>query len=417
MTKSTPTDMGHPVDLLLPFLENTLGPEEISTVRNHVEKCDHCEQELKSLENITSALKTHKNLFCPEPWEIYEFVQSGTDPDKLIARHLNECSLCKHEAETLQTAPANQKIPERMWSELEQELRQPDVKKATPKAKTTFWKLPNWPLSFLKIPILATATAAAVLVIFLFYPGSQPKPTVALRSEDSIHRSRDLELMAPRQKPDESGGGREASRIGLPPKDETTDFRKTEPAKIREVTQKLVVALSSEDWGQAPGALKLMSPSSKKAESDRSPQVSANRGVVSVGARKEAPKSRVAKIILFDGSSRFNQQGINTLYRAIQPSKALENKCEFIPPKRIQKLSAEGKIKTGNTRELIDSLRTQLDVAKANLITILEKENKYDIKSELFDVGTGKVVQEKSEAGVSEEQLPLRLRNLSEFQD
>jgi hypothetical protein len=400
-----------------------------------------------------------------------------------------------------------------MWNELKQQLPQREANQAQPKAKTTFWKLPNWSFSFLKIPMLITASAAAVLVVVLLYPGSQPKTVVATKSEDTGRTPSDSELRSPISKRAESRDAQEASPFGLPPT-ESTDTKLSESVGKQEVAPKPVIALSSEDWSHATVAVKLMSPRSTAAQKEPEPEKNLmlmreggptaarsaaglpNQGLVSISAVPTAPKApkenlpkksaaatqkapgvapgssassaaaggqgtaavsavptwpsiprgsvptksappdstkiagepgvttrvfpkpTVAPIILIgERSVRFNQEKIDSLYRSIQPTETQKNRFEFVSPQRLRELINEGKIKTGNTQELVDGLRTQLNVAKANLITILPKADKFDIKSELIDVGTGKVVQQKAEAGVSEEQLPLTLRDVSRFFD
>jgi hypothetical protein len=338
MKERTPNE-GHPVDLLLPFLEKTLDPKEMSTIRNHVEKCDQCREELKSLEKITTALKTNASLFCPEPWEIYEFIETGKDPGQKIANHLNECSLCRHEAESFKTAPVNQKIPGQMWNELSKELPQSAPKRAPLKAKTTFWKLPSWSLSFLRIPVLATASAVAILCVVLLYPGSQPK---------------------------------------------------------------FIVALSSEDWNHSSTSLKLMAPRSQNLKSLVKPEESSKPIVVVI-------------VLLDDSSSDFNAQRIDSLYRALQPSKVLTEKFEFVSPLKMKNFIDSGAVKSTSKKELIDGIRDQLNVSEVIIINILPKKHEFEIRGELISTGTGKILREKVETRMSENQLNSGLQNILEF--
>jgi hypothetical protein len=342
MSEKTPNQEGHPINLLLPLLKNTLGSKESARVKNHEATCDHCKQELKSLKNVAEALKTNKNVFCPEPCEIYQFIQTGRDPDQQITSHLNECSLCRQEAEFFKTAPAHQKMPAQMWNELKKAFPQRDSKKAPLKSKFTFLRLPNWSLSFLKIPMLATASAVAILVVALFYPTGQPR---------------------------------------------------------------LIVALSSQNWTHSANAVKLMSPRSITAQTG-----------TGAAASPKVSRPRVAIIIFLDErSSRVNQEKIDLLYRFLQPSEAVKNMFEFASPQLLKELICQGKIKTGETHELIDGLRHALNIDQAILIRILERDNKFDVESDLFDTRTGELLRQQTETGINKEQLPLRLQDFSIF--
>jgi hypothetical protein len=339
MTKNNSHDGGHPVDLLLPFMENSLDPAETATVKNHIEQCDHCAQELRLFEQITSALKTDKNVFCPEPWEIYEFVETGKDPGQKIANHLNECSLCRHEIEALKTEHAIQEMPKQIWKRLESGLPKNDVSKVVPVKKHSFWRLPHWSFSFLKIPVLATASAVAILCVVLLYPGSQPK---------------------------------------------------------------LIVALSSEDWSHSRHAVKLMSPSSQKTESRVKP-TDLTRPIAAI------------IVILDDPSPEFNSQRIDSLYQTIQPTEILKDKFEFVSPVRIKELINSGTIKPAPTKELLRGIKDSLNVSDAVIMTIRSQKGEFEIKGQLINTETGKVLKEKSETNINGSQLNARLRNISEI--
>ena len=88
MKKDSDIGLGHPTDMLLAFLDNTLDPEQTDRIRSHLEKCRECSKELESLKDITGTLTSQNGVFCPESWELFEFAQTDMDPGEKIQDHL-----------------------------------------------------------------------------------------------------------------------------------------------------------------------------------------------------------------------------------------------------------------------------------------------------------------------------------------
>ena len=67
----TKTPSEHYDELLLPYAEESLAPEERRVVQEHVDLCPRCSGEVEGLRAMIAALREHKQAFCPEAWEIY----------------------------------------------------------------------------------------------------------------------------------------------------------------------------------------------------------------------------------------------------------------------------------------------------------------------------------------------------------
>ena len=74
-----------------------IAPAEKARLEEHLSTCDECALRVKELRETTAALKQNKQAFCPEPWELYEFAQSGDDPHGTVSIHVQDCPLCSED--------------------------------------------------------------------------------------------------------------------------------------------------------------------------------------------------------------------------------------------------------------------------------------------------------------------------------
>jgi len=212
----------HPDELLLPYVEHGLSPEEYASVREHLDGCPQCSDQLEDLRRVVSVLRTEKGVFCPEPWSLYEFAVKGADPGQTLSKHLETCGACREEVQVLR---ASLERPERLgddvWAQIQERL---------PRTASTVRPLESSeqePESFLQrfftrftVPKLAAAAAAAmILALVMMQPADVIQPMVAVSSitwENS-----------PKPKsPDSPGRKRTALLILL------KDFEKPPPQKV-----------------------------------------------------------------------------------------------------------------------------------------------------------------------------------------
>lgn len=181
-TTGPPNTLEHPDELLLPYLEDMLGPEEKLDLERHLSGCERCSSELRELDRITAALRENKLAFCPDSTEIVQFVENGLDPEARISRHLKVCPTCLAFAEACRTeAPPESMSPE-LWQRLQERLgikSSPRVGDTKDTAPGFAERIRNW----FRVPAFAAgAAAAAILLVVVLYPRDFTIPDMGLSS-------------------------------------------------------------------------------------------------------------------------------------------------------------------------------------------------------------------------------------------
>jgi predicted anti-sigma-YlaC factor YlaD len=196
----------HPEELLLAYVEGIVSDDDRSRVEKHIESCSDCRSEVLELEKAISALKKHKDVLCPELWELFDFLQDHKDPGGKVADHLTKCPLCREELERLKQGCDALAAPEpirKVFREQREQEFEPET--AEPNA-SIFTRLRELIAPVLARPMLAIGSAVAVaLLVFFFYPGRQVQPIIALSSINWQSRdasgaklmSKSLQLMGP----------------------------------------------------------------------------------------------------------------------------------------------------------------------------------------------------------------------------
>ncbi len=87
----------HPETGLLAYAEDDMTTSEKLDMEKHLRTCTKCAGELELIKQVVEALRTEKSVFCPEPWELKEFVDSGKDIEGRIKAHIAECQFCRDE--------------------------------------------------------------------------------------------------------------------------------------------------------------------------------------------------------------------------------------------------------------------------------------------------------------------------------
>ena len=180
---SPPTSSEHPDTLLLPYVEDMVTPAEKADVEKHLSTCDQCALRAEELREAIAALKQNKQAFCPEPWELHDFAQSGDDPHGVISLHVENCPLCSEDLRAWKMALPEEPMPAELWNRLRERRPGPAPRKVLPRT-------PQWGHIFLqnlvrwwKAPAMAAGVAAAVLLlVVIFYPRDMTQPMIGLSS-------------------------------------------------------------------------------------------------------------------------------------------------------------------------------------------------------------------------------------------
>ncbi len=177
---SKPPYSEHPEETLLLYLEGRLTSELRNYVEQHVRECPQCAWELEKLEHAIASLKAHKEAFCPEPWELYEFVDKGADSSGRIARHLEQCSWCSDEIALYGCTGEARQTPESVLKAVEENFSQPSVAPKTHTTQGAGSSLLDIILTALNHPAAALGYAAAVFLVMPAYPRGEPAAIMGL---------------------------------------------------------------------------------------------------------------------------------------------------------------------------------------------------------------------------------------------
>lgn len=167
--------------LLLEYAEDMLEPEQRRMLEEHVAQCPRCSQEVRDLQKIIGALRKNRQAFCPEAWEIYEYVQSGGTLSEALSVHFKQCARCREELESYIASTAREIMPPQLWSQVKERLeRIPGTERIDKEEKRPFdiW---SWILGRFRWPAVGVAAAAAaILVMVSIYPREAMEPMVGL---------------------------------------------------------------------------------------------------------------------------------------------------------------------------------------------------------------------------------------------
>ncbi len=163
MKSNPPTYNEHPDEDFLPYLENRLDPQKRADVEKHLAECSECTKDMKSLSSMIDLLRSNKQAFCPEPWQIYEHIISGEDPNSMVAKHINICDPCRSEFSEMR-ASFQEKIPSHLLKQVTGRHRKATPERDLEPTITIFDRISN----FFRLPSIAIGTAIAVLLVVVF---------------------------------------------------------------------------------------------------------------------------------------------------------------------------------------------------------------------------------------------------------
>ncbi len=156
-------------------------------VEEHLASCPECSRKAAKLDQMITSLENHKDLFCPEIWQLHDFVRFGDDPSASVARHIKRCAPCAQKVEELRTGTDTQpSMPPALFRALKEKY---------PPRPSLWTTIKDFLSESFRLPILTVATAAAVvLIVVVLYPREGPKPLIAL---STVSWRGSFSLMAP----------------------------------------------------------------------------------------------------------------------------------------------------------------------------------------------------------------------------
>ncbi len=175
-------------ELLIRHLDQSLEDDEVSEVEHLIEHNEEACRELHELEALTTIIRENQAVFCPDPAELSDFLESGYDPSGTIAEHLDTCSTCRREMDTLRATCPHEMMPldlfERIVAELPHDVAPPPVSRAGKR----FQPLIETFTTLLHRRWAAVGAAALVLLaVFVMYPRDTTTPTIGVSSVSWNH--------------------------------------------------------------------------------------------------------------------------------------------------------------------------------------------------------------------------------------
>ena len=340
----------HPKDLLHSYLEGNLPEKDRSTVEAHLAQCRKCADELSSLGGLLDILKTEKDIFCPEPWELFEFTEKAEDPGGKIAQHLEVCPLCRSDVAEYQQTSISKTLPTAIKNELKKVYPKQAQRDISNKSNGFAWAKDRLNAIF-RMPTLALGTAvAAILAVILLYPhGTIPT----------------------------------------------------------------FIGVSSENWEEAipqpiPKSLFPQTPMRKQIAG--SPPQSAREAPKPM--LFEAPKPRVAPIIMFHGFDKpLPQSTVDSLYEQLRPRGELEGRFNFSAPAQLKQFVDKVSDRHLSPTDTLSEFYKEEKLDFALIANVKSEKDKFGLKSQLIDTNNGKILAEFIESGLSGADLASKVND------
>jgi hypothetical protein len=176
-----PQEAGHPDDLLLPYVEGLLNPEERASVGKHIAECAECSAQVETLRETIEDLRAHRGAFCPDLWELHEFVFYGHDASGAISDHIAACASCKEAVEALKADASPEHLPQQLWGRVNKALSEDGAREIRIEERPigfmerlrAMFDSPGW--------AIGAVTVVVLLAVFL-YPRETPPSVIALSS-------------------------------------------------------------------------------------------------------------------------------------------------------------------------------------------------------------------------------------------
>lgn len=340
----------HPKDMLLAYLEGTLSGERKTIVEAHINTCNQCAGELNSLGNLLGILKTEKEVFCPEPWELYEFIENGNDPEGRLAGHLEKCHLCCAEVAHYRETAIQKTLPTQIKAELKKVFPQ-SAKSNDATGKTFFVQALNWLNSIFRFPTLAIGTAvAAILAVMLLYPHGTVPTFIGVSSEN----------------------WQEA---------------------IPQATPKSL-------FSEVPARKQMAKPAPLVGHEFAKPMFF------------EVPKPKICSVIIFHGFEKpLHQSTVDSLYEGLKPTAELEQKFQFSTPGQLKQFLDKIADRNLSPNDTLNEFYKESAIKFALIANVKAEKDKFGLKTQVVDTLNGQILAEYTQSGLSGTELAARVNN------
>ena|GEM_PF-1125281 len=340
----------HPQDMLLGYLEGTLSVEDHDMVAGHLGQCEECASEIDSLGKLAEILKSKKHVFCPEPWEWYEFIENGYNPGGRLSSHLEICPLCSAEVAKYNHNSTQETLPTVIKEALKEAYPETPFPKHS-EAQDRFAWIPNWLSPMFRFPTLAFGAAlAAILAVVVLYPRGNVQ---------------------------------------------------------------IFLGVSSEDWEEAMPVAKSALPKSVPAQKE-SKAVGANSQFHNHTPKSrsvERSKPKVATVVVFSGFDKpLPQSTVDSLYEALRPTSEWERRFEFSTPLQLKKFLDSSNNQNLSPTQVLNEFYMQSSITFAIVVKVEAQRDKFGLRTVIIDARSGKTLAESVRNGLQGTELASAAR-------
>jgi hypothetical protein len=119
----------------------------------------------------------------------------------------------------------------------------------------------------------------------------------------------------------------------------------------------------------------------------------------------------MAKFINFKNFKEpINQETVDSSYRAIKPTAAMEREYDILSPYKLKEAVDQGEISTHNLQETMDGLVKKLGVSRALVLTVTARGNLFEVETDLKNLETGQTLNVITKNDISRDDLPSVMR-------
>lgn len=172
-----------------------------------------------------------------------------------------------------------------------------------------------------------------------------------------------------------------------------------------------VLVLMIVPWG---GPEQIIGLSSVKWEEAPPPRLIMKRPLLKGIEHPKVEKPRVAMVLTFQGfKAPLNQDFVDRMYSAMQPSAATRRKFTVISPDAIHEAIRRGEVKIDQPKAMLEGLHSALKAADAVVVTIAVEKERFTVKADLTDLGTGAVRRSETVANIAGTELAATLNKIT----
>jgi len=343
----------HPRDMLLGYLEGTLSVEDHDMVRGHLAQCEECAEEMDSLGKLAEILKSEKHVFCPEPWEWYEFIENGYNPRGRLSSHLEICPLCSVEVANYNQSSTQETLPTIIKEAVNKAHPETSHFNQSESNNGVTW-IPNWLSPMFRFPTLAFGAAlAAILAVVLLYPRGNVPTFIGVSSED---------------------------------------WEEVRPvAKTKSALPKSVPAQKESKAVGANSQFQNRTPKSRSVEQS---------------------KPKVALVVVFSGFDKpLPQSTVDSLYEQLRPRADLEKRFQFSTPAQLKQFLDKTVGRNFSPTRILREFYKESSINFSLVENVKADKDKFGLKSQLVDTHNDQILAESIQSGLSGTELASRIND------